>query len=143
MGKDRRIFRVPEERRGTDLQLAILEELILIRRELRIMNEQIQQAFDDLNEKVTNIESQEQAASTLLQGLNEQLQSALNSSNDPTEVVSNIRAISDRLNSDAQTLAAAITANTPASAPAPADTPPSDTPPSDTPPSGDATDPTA
>lgn len=78
------------------------------------MQEQVQQAFDDLNQKVTNIESAEQAAETLLTSLNDQLQTALNSSNDPTEIVSNIRAISDRLNTDASGLAAAVTANTPA-----------------------------
>lgn len=82
------------------------------------MQEQVQQAFDDLNEKVANIESAEQAAETLLQSLNEQLQAALNSSSDPTEVVNAIRAVSDRLNTDASSLAAAVTANTP-SAPAP------------------------
>lgn len=103
------------------------------------MQDQIQQAFDDLNEKVTNIESQEQAATTLLQGLNEQLQAALNSSNDPTEVVSAIRAVSERLNTDASNLAAAITANTPAAAtPAPVEEPPVGEPPV-----GGAEDPTA
>jgi vacuolar-type H+-ATPase subunit E/Vma4 len=78
------------------------------------MQDQVQQAFDDLNEKVANIESAEQAAETLLQSLNEQLQAALNSSSDPTEVVNAIRAVSDRLNTDASQLAAAVTANTPA-----------------------------
>lgn len=105
---------VPQERRATEVQLAILEELILLRRDLRQMQQQIDDAFADLNEKVTNIESAEQAAETLLTTLNSQLQAALSSSSDPTEVVNNIKAISERLNTDAQGLAAAITANTPA-----------------------------
>jgi hypothetical protein len=113
----RRIFMVPQERRATEVQLAILEELILLRRDLRQMQQQINDAFTELNERVTNIESAEQAAETLLTTLNQQLQTALSSSSDPTEVVANIQAISDRLNTDAAGLAAAITANTP---PAPA-----------------------
>lgn len=146
----RRIFILQPMRGGRDKSQdyvlgLILQEIKHLRREVAelrkeqgIMQQQVQDAFDDLNEKVTNIESAEQAAETLLTSLNEQLQAALNSSNDPTEVVSNIRAISDRLNTDAQGLAAAVTANTPA-APAPVEEPPVEEPPV----GGDATDPTA
>lgn len=104
-----------------DLLFLILDEIRELRHEVhhlvkkvRHMNQNEQQAFDDLNSKVTDIENAEQAAETLLTSLSEQLQGALNSSNDPTEVVNAVQAISERLNTDAAALAQAVTANTPA-----------------------------
>jgi uncharacterized membrane protein YdfJ with MMPL/SSD domain len=146
MGDDRRrIFRVPEERRATELQLGILEELILIRRELRHMQQQIQDNLDQLRAQVAANTSIDQSAVALLSGLHQQLEDALaGADTDPSDVIAAIQGISQQLKNDTDALAAAVTANTPAASPAPAEEPPvEETPPSEQPPSGDATDPTA
>jgi peptidoglycan hydrolase CwlO-like protein len=143
MGDDRRIFRVPEERRGIEVQLAILEELILIRRDLRHMQQQIQDNLDQLRAQVAANTAVDQSAVTLLQGLHQQLEDALaGADTDPSDVIAAIQGISQQLKNDTDALAAAVAANTSA-APAPAEEPAVETPPSEQPPSGDATDPTA
>jgi hypothetical protein len=73
------------------------------------MQQQIQDALAQLQTEVNDIRDTEQAAVTLIQGLQTQLQDALNSSSDPTEVVAAVQAISNQLQSDAAPLAAAVT----------------------------------
>jgi hypothetical protein len=99
-----------------------------IKKEVTTMRQEFQQAFADLQAEVAAVRSNEEAAATLLDGLHTQLTDALNSSNDPTEIVSNIQSIATQLKTDTDALAAAVSANTPASpAPTPADTGSTDT----------------
>jgi predicted nucleic acid-binding Zn-ribbon protein len=113
-------------------------EVAEIRREQGIMQQQVQEALASLQTEVAAIRDTEQSAVTLITGLQSQLADALNSSNDATEVVAAVAAITEQLSTDAASLAAAVSANTPAS-PAPVEEPPVETPPA----GGDATDPTA
>jgi predicted nucleic acid-binding Zn-ribbon protein len=113
-------------------------EVAEIRREQGIMQQQVQEALASLQTEVAAIRDTEQSAVTLITGLQSQLADALNSSNDATEVVAAVAAITEQLSTDAASLAAAVSANTPAS-PAPVEESPVETPPA----GGDATDPTA
>lgn len=79
------------------------------------MQQQIQDALASLQTEVQQVRDTEQAAVTLITGLQTQLSDALASSTDPTEVVSAVQAISDQLQTDAAPLAAAVAANTPGS----------------------------
>ena len=81
------------------------------------MQQAIQDAIDGLAAKVASLETVEDSAVSLLQGLKTALDTAL-ANQDPTAVVAAVQAISDQLGTDAQKLADAVTANTPA-APAP------------------------
>jgi hypothetical protein len=83
-----------------DAILRILQDIQ--RKEVIILKE-----MDELETQVTGIESVDQSAVTLIQGIAAQLADA---KTDPVK----IQALSDRLNASATALAAAITANTPA-----------------------------
>jgi ABC-type transporter Mla subunit MlaD len=95
-----------------------------IKKELTKMRQEIQDAFAELQSQVAEVRNNEEAAAKLLDGLHQQLIDALNSSNDPTEIVSNIQGIASQLKQDTDALAAAVASGspTPAPAPAPADT---------------------
>lgn len=79
------------------------------------MQQQIQDALAQLQTEVSSIRDTEQSAVTLIQGLQTQLNDALNSSSDPTEVVAAVQAVTNQLQQDAAPLAAAV-ANTSGSA---------------------------
>jgi Rad3-related DNA helicase len=105
---------VPEERRvrDRDLDRAILRELIELRKDINRMQQQIQDALAQLQTEVSGIRDTEQAAVTLIQGLQTQLSDALNSSPDPAEVVAAVQAVTNQLSQDAAPLAAAVANNT-------------------------------
>lgn len=80
------------------------------------MQEQVQEAFNNLQTEVQAIRDTEQAAVVLIQGLKQQLADAL--SNDTDEgVIEAVQAIHDQLETDVAPLAAAVASD---SAPAPA-----------------------
>ena len=84
-------------------------------------HEEIMTKLQDLQAAVAAEQTVEQSAITLLQGLAQQLQAALDNDDDDA-----IQAVIDQVNNNASTLAAAVTANTPApgpSAPAPSPIP--------------------
>lgn len=78
----------------------------VLRNERRIMSQ-----TDDLKAAVERESSVSASAITLLQGLSKQLSDALAASGQPNPEV---QAVIDRLNSDTDALATAVTANTPA-----------------------------
>lgn len=81
--------------------------------------EQNMATLDDITTAVANEKTVEDSVVTLLQQLSAQLQAAM-ASNDPAAM----QAIVDQLNANAQTLADAVTSNTPTPpAPTPAPTP--------------------
>lgn len=73
----------------------------------------ITDALDALNTKVADLETVEASAVTLLQGLKAALDAAL-ALGDPAAIVTAVQSVSDKLGADTQTLADAVTANTPA-----------------------------
>lgn len=73
----------------------------------------ITDAFDDLNAKVTALETTEASAVALLQGLKAALDAAL-ALGDPAAIVTAVQAVSAKIGTDTQTLADAVAANTPA-----------------------------
>ena len=79
------------------------------------MDATVQAALDTLTAKVVSLETVEGSAITLLQGLKSALDAALANA-DPAAVVAAVQSISDKLGTDTQTLADAVTANTPAAA---------------------------
>lgn len=94
-----------------DAFLSIPKLLQSIREEIQNMREEIQTQFDELRAEVEAVKSNEAAAATLLQGLHDQLDQALNSSDDPTEIVNAIQGITSQLKQDTDALAAAVAAN--------------------------------
>jgi len=73
----------------------------------------ITDAIDALNAKVAALETVEDSAVALLQGLKAQLDAAL-ALGDPASIVAAVQAVSDKVGADTQKLADAVTANTPA-----------------------------
>lgn len=69
--------------------------------------------LDAVNDKVTRETSVVQSAVTLLNELNASLKAAL-ALGDPVAIQAAVQAISDHVDANTQTLAAAVTANTPA-----------------------------
>ena len=94
-------------------------------RKLLIQENQQMSALDDLKAAVQQTHDIEQSATTLIQGIAQQLSDALANntaaSNDPA-----LAALRDQLNSSAAELSAAITANTTAATNPPTDQPPQD-----------------
>jgi chromosome segregation ATPase len=94
-------------------------------RKLLIQENQQMSALDDLKAAVQQTQDIEQSATTLIQGIAQQLSDALANntaaSNDPA-----LAALRDQLNSSAAELSAAITANTQAATNPPTDQPPQD-----------------
>ena len=94
-------------------------------RKLLIQENQQMSALDDLKTAVQQTQDIEQSATTLIQGIAQQLSDALANntaaSNDPA-----LAALRDQLNSSAAELSAAITANTTAATNPPTDQPPQD-----------------
>jgi hypothetical protein len=84
-----------------------LDAILRILQDIRRKEVIILKEMDDLETQVTGIESVDQSAVTLIQGIAAQLADA---KTDPAK----IQALADRLNASATALAAAITANTPA-----------------------------
>jgi hypothetical protein len=77
---------------------------------------QVMSALDDLKAEVAATVSVEQSAITLIQGIALQLQDALAASANPDPALVDL---TTQLKTNADALAAAITANTPAAPPAP------------------------
>jgi len=97
-------------------QFERLESLLsaLITSERQTMSA-ITDALSDLNSKVAALESAETSAITLLQGLKSALDAAL-ALGDPAAIAAEVSQIAAKIGSDTQSLAAAVTANTPAAA---------------------------
>ena len=76
-------------------------------KEIQMAAGNVQQEMQNLTDKVTDIESVDQSAATLLAGLSQMLR---DNANNPQQV----RALADRLDQSKQQLAQAVAANTPA-----------------------------
>lgn len=100
-----------ELKRHIDARFDRLELLIIAGGEI------IMADLSGLEAQVTQVQSVDQSAITLLNGLKAQLDAAI-ASNDPAK----LQALSDSLGSSTSALAAAVAANTPAAPPAPAPT---------------------
>ena len=95
-----------------DALVAMPKLLQSIERKLETMDQQTQDAFAELRAEVEAVKNNEAAAATLLQGLHDQLDTALNqpgASSD--EIVAAISDITAQLKSDTDQLAAAVAAN--------------------------------
>lgn len=84
----------------------------------------------NLRQKIEPLESAQEGAITLLQGLSKQLSDALANSADDAAAVAAIGQIAAQLNTDTGNLAAAVVANTPADPNAPPTSAPTTAPPS-------------
>lgn len=73
----------------------------------------ITDSLDALNAKVTELETVEQSAITLLQGLKAALDAAL-ALGDPAAIVAAVQDVANKIGTDTQALADAVIANTPA-----------------------------
>jgi hypothetical protein len=109
----RRLFILQPQRggrdRSTDIVLGeILREVRELRKEIKRMQQQIQDAFATLQDEVNSVRDTEQAALTLINGLQTQLNQALNSGGDPSEIVAAVQGITNQLSSDAAGLASAV-----------------------------------
>jgi chemotaxis protein histidine kinase CheA len=101
------------------------EALFAHLRHLEHKMDEILQQLNDLQAKVTNEETVEASAVTLLQGLKSSLDAALATQGDADAIKAAVQAISDKIGTDTDTLSAAVAENTPASAST--DIPPADT----------------
>lgn len=153
----RQLFMLMPQRGGRDrsTDYALGEILKEIRKGFRQVQQQIADAFAALQAEVQSVRDTENAALNLINGLQTQLNQALNSSMDPQEIVNAVQAVTSQLSTDAAGLAAAVVTPPPSdTSGSSSDTSSSDTSSSDTSGAdtsgtstnesgGDATDPTA
>lgn len=98
--------------RKIDAFLSMPETLKSIERKLEEMDQNTQNAFADLRTEVEAVKSNEAAAATLLQGLHDQLDTALSQPGASSDdIVAAITDITAQLKSDTDSLAAAVAAN--------------------------------
>lgn len=95
-----------------DQTAAVLESL---QKQIGDDMSQITDALDALNTKVAALETVQGSATALLKGLKDALDAAL-ANNDPAAALASIQALSDKLGTDTDTLAKAVSDNTPAAA---------------------------
>jgi hypothetical protein len=99
-----------------ELLRCIIAELRGLKKEVRLMSAQLDQAFTDLDTAVSAQTDAEQSAITLLNRIAQLIADA--SSGGDAATVARLTALKDKIAGDAASLAAAVVANTPA-APAP------------------------
>lgn len=96
---------------GDPLVRQLLREVRQLRKDLKLMDADLQAKLDTLNSEITDQTTVEQSAVTLITGLKSSLDAALANSN-PADVIAAVQTISDHLQANTSDLAAAVAANT-------------------------------